>query len=233
MTLALSPEFRAALYRFCPLVLLECTTLAPLPQHNSLLLIVLISSSSSPPSLFKAIHFHRWHLFGSDASATCLRHSNLARMTLKRQLDGSEDHLPLKRIRRAFAHFPMSLSKVFRIGEYIHFLVEGKHKHAHTTVVYTSALQTSVSLIVPSLLPFAGPPINVRDNTAPLGRQESCASCSQKIDSPNAKQCTFCERPPCGDCELVCFKCNQIYCGLCAIRTYSPLHNSAKCLSCR
>ncbi|KAH9388736.1 hypothetical protein TYRP_008081 [Tyrophagus putrescentiae] len=109
-------------------------------------------------------------------------------MTLKRQLDGSEDHLPLKRIRRVFAHFPMSL---FRSG-----------------------------------------PINVRDNTAPLGRQESCASCSQKIDSPNAKKCTFCERQPCGDCELVCFKCDQIYCGLCAIRTYAPLNNSGKCLSC-
>ena len=92
-----------------------------------LLLLVLISSSAHPPLLlllFSKPFSLSPVAFRADASATCLRYSDLPRMTLKRQLDGSEDHLPLKRIRRVFAHFPMSL---FRSGEYIHFLVEGKH----------------------------------------------------------------------------------------------------------
>lgn len=66
-----------------------------------------------PPRGSHHNQLHRWH--SAPTPVPLVYDTLIARMTVKRQLDGSEDHLPFKRIRGVFAHFPASL---FRSGEY-------------------------------------------------------------------------------------------------------------------
>ena len=136
-------------------------------------------------------------------------------MTQKRPLQDNEQK-PSKRVRRACSLFPLNL---FRLGKKKYFYVLQRIFYIYSFT-------------------FTGPFINsqetVPSTSETIVERGKCESCNSAINIDNFVQCDFCEQRACLECELLCVKCNGIFCRFCAVKTYdSRIDSSAKCFSCR
>ncbi|KAI1290386.1 hypothetical protein HDE_08775 [Halotydeus destructor] len=69
-----------------------------------------------------------------------------------------------------------------------------------------------------------------QDADQSAGVSFSCSNCSRS--SNWEARCTFCDKKNCSECSLLCRRCEQTFCPMCAIRDYNQREVTAICLTC-